>query len=164
MSSMDGLEFLYKIVIDYVVAGDASCLILPHLITFIVFGENYRLWSSLSRIFFCHPVTSSVVGLAVAPNIRSWNKGNRYILRRVCKIAKNDSKLRHFCLSVRMEQRVSHMTDFHEIWYLSIFRKSVKKIKVVLKSDKNNGYSTWRFMDIYDSISLNSSWKEEYFG
>jgi hypothetical protein len=34
-------------------------------------------------------------------------------------------------LSVRMEQLGSHFNDFHEIWYLSIFRKSVvEKIKV----------------------------------
>ena len=47
------------------------------------------------------------------------------------------------CLSlrpfVRMEQLGSHWTDFHEILYLSIFRKSVEEIQVPLKSDKNNG-------------------------
>jgi hypothetical protein len=48
-------------------------------------------------------------------------------------------------------------TVFHEIWYLSIFRKSVEKIKVWLKSKKNNEYFTWRPMYIYDNISLNSS-------
>jgi hypothetical protein len=31
---------------------------------------------------------------------------------------------------VRMEQLDSHWTDFHEIWYLSIFRESVEKIKI----------------------------------
>ena len=31
--------------------------------------------------------------------------------------------------SVHMEQFVSHGTDFREIWYLSIFRKSVEKIQ-----------------------------------
>jgi hypothetical protein len=30
---------------------------------------------------------------------------------------------------VRMEQLGSHWMDFHEIWYLSIFRKSVDKFK-----------------------------------
>jgi len=29
-----------------------------------------------------------------------------------------------FGMSVRMEQLGSHWTDFHEIWYLGIFRKS----------------------------------------
>jgi len=31
-------------------------------------------------------------------------------------------------LSVLMELLGSHWTDFHKIWYLSIFRKSVEKI------------------------------------
>ena len=44
--------------------------------------------------------------------------------------------------SVRMEQLSSQRTDFHEIWYLRIFRKSVQKIQVSLKSNKNNGYFT----------------------
>jgi len=34
------------------------------------------------------------------------------------------------CPSVHMEQLGSHWTDFHEIWYLSIFRKFVEKIQV----------------------------------
>jgi len=38
-------------------------------------------------------------------------------------------------LSVRMEQLGSHWTDFHEILYLTVFRKSVDKIQVSLKSD-----------------------------
>jgi hypothetical protein len=46
-------------------------------------------------------------------------------------IAKSDYDLRHVCLSVRPSARNnfgSHWMDFHEIWYLSIFRKSVEKI------------------------------------
>jgi hypothetical protein len=50
-------------------------------------------------------------------------------------------QLRHVC-PVRMEQLGSHWTDFHEILYLNIFRKSAEKIQVSLKSDKNNGYFT----------------------
>jgi hypothetical protein len=42
------------------------------------------------------------------------------------------------CPSVRMDHLSYHGTDVHEIWYLSIFRKCVKAIKVWLKSDKNN--------------------------
>jgi len=38
----------------------------------------------------------------------------------------------------------SHWTDFHEIQYLRIFRKSVAKIQVSLKSDKNKGDFTWK--------------------
>jgi hypothetical protein len=43
-----------------------------------------------------------------------------------------------FILSVRrMEQLGFHWTDFHEVSYSKIFRKSVAKIRVSLKSDKN---------------------------
>jgi len=45
-----------------------------------------------------------------------------------------------------MEQLGSYWTDFHEIWYVSIFRKPVEKIQVSLTSDKNNGYFTWTVM------------------
>ena len=51
--------------------------------------------------------------------------------------------------SVRMEQHVSRLTDCYEIWYLRIFRKSVEKIKDLLKSDKHNGYFTWRLTHSY---------------
>jgi hypothetical protein len=44
--------------------------------------------------------------------------------------------------SVRMEQLGFHWTDFHEILYLRIFRKSVEKIQVLLKADNNKGYFT----------------------
>jgi hypothetical protein len=43
------------------------------------------------------------------------------------------------CLSVCIEQLGSHWTDFNEILYLGIFQKSIEKIQVSLKSDKNNG-------------------------
>jgi len=48
-----------------------------------------------------------------------------------------------------MEQLGSHWTDFHEILYLSIFRKFVEKTQVSLKSGKNNGYFTLRPVYIF---------------
>jgi hypothetical protein len=59
--------------------------------------------------------------------------------------------------SVRMEQLGYHWTDFHEIWYLRIFRKSVEKIQVSLNSVKNNVHFTWILIYVFDHISLNSS-------
>ena len=59
------------------------------------------------------------------------------IFRRFRKLAKSD--VTSVCPSVRLELG-SHWTDFREIWYLSIFRKSVKKIQVSLKSDENDWY------------------------
>ena len=41
--------------------------------------------------------------------------------------------------SVHIEQLGSYWTDFHEILYFNIFLKSLEKIQVPLKSDKNNG-------------------------
>jgi hypothetical protein len=68
------------------------------------------------------------------------------------------------CLSVRpYGQLGSHWTHFHEVWYLSIFRNPVENIPVWLKSDKNNGYFTWRLMYTYGNISLSSSWNEKCF-
>ena len=65
----------------------------------------------------------------------------------VRKISKSDYSLRDVSPSVRpsvrMEQLGSLWTDFHEISYLRVFRKSVEKIQVSLKSDKNNEYFTW---------------------
>jgi len=60
------------------------------------------------------------------------------------------------CPSVRKELG-SHSTDFHEIFYLRTFRKSVHKIQVSLKSNRNKGYFTWRPIYIFDHISLISS-------
>ena len=51
-------------------------------------------------------------------------------------------KFMSVCPSVRMELLGSHWMDFSEIWYFIIFRKSVEKIQVSLRSRKNNGYFT----------------------
>ena len=58
--------------------------------------------------------------------------------------------------SIRMEQHGSHGTDFHEIWYLNIFQKSLEKVEISLKSDKNNSYFTWRPVYMSDHMSLSS--------
>ena len=55
--------------------------------------------------------------------------------------------------SVRMEQLGSHWMDFHEIWYLLIFRKYVAKIQVSLKSDNCHWYFTWGPIYIFFIIS-----------
>ena len=64
---------------------------------------------------------------------------------------------------VRMGQLGSQWMDLNEICYLSTFRKYVEKIQVSLKSDKYNGYFTWRTMYIDDNISPSSSYNEKYF-
>jgi len=39
---------------------------------------------------------------------------------------------------------------------MGIFQKSVKKIHVSLKSDKNNGHFTWRPIYVFDHNTLNT--------
>jgi hypothetical protein len=64
--------------------------------------------------------------------------------------------------SVCMEQLGSYWTDFCEILYLSILRKFLDMIQVLLKSDKNKGHFTRRPIYIFDHISLSSSQNEKY--
>ena len=53
-----------------------------------------------------------------------------------------------------MEQLGSHWADFHEIWYLSIFKEYVEYFQLSLKSDKNNGYLILSPSHIFDHISF----------
>jgi hypothetical protein len=46
--------------------------------------------------------------------------------------------------SVRTSRRGSHWIDFREIWYLELLLKSVEKLWIWLKSDKNIGKYTYR--------------------
>ena len=72
----------------------------------------------------------------------NWNFKNHHWIETEIYLA-TFAKLRKavisFVMSVRpsfrlfMEQLGSHLTDFHEIWYLSIFRKYVEKIQASLK-------------------------------
>jgi len=61
------------------------------------------------------------------------------VLNRDCKPAKSDYQLCHNCPFDRpYGTNRLHCTDLHEIWYLSIFQKSVKKIQVWLINVKLN--------------------------
>ena len=68
--------------------------------------------------------------------------------------------IRFVCLSVcpsaRMKQLGAHRADFHEILYLNIFRNSVEKIQLSLKSDRNSRYFTGRPKCSFEHISLSS--------
>jgi hypothetical protein len=56
-----------------------------------------------------------------------------YIFRCVSKIMKSEYHFQHVYPSIHIEQLGSHYTDFHEIWYLGIFWKSIEKVQVSLK-------------------------------
>jgi hypothetical protein len=62
------------------------------------------------------------------------------------------------CLSVR-PHGTTHLPldEFSRKLVLEDFSKIGRKNSTSLKSEKNNGYFTWRPMYIYDNISLNSS-------
>ena len=44
-----------------------------------------------------------------------------------------------FCPYVRLHKTQLLLDYFHEIWYLNVFRNSVEKVQVSLKSGKNKG-------------------------
>jgi hypothetical protein len=86
------------------------------------------------------------------------------VLTRFRKTTKSYYKLRHVFLSVRPQGATRlPLHGFSRNLVFEYFPKSVEKIQVSLKSDKNKGYFTWRPMYIYDNISLNSSWNEKCF-
>jgi hypothetical protein len=60
------------------------------------------------------------------------------IFRHIHKIVKKSS-CPYVCPPFCMGQLGSHWMDFHEIWYLSIFKKSVGKVQVSLKYAINKG-------------------------
>jgi len=78
---------------------------------------------------------------------------------------KNDlaSSCLSICLSVRLEQLGSHWTEFHEIWYLIVSRKSVETVKVALKPTKNNGHLTCRPIYMFGNTWPMSLWNEKCF-
>jgi hypothetical protein len=64
------------------------------------------------------------------------------------------------CPSVRPhEQLGSHWTNFREIWYLSIFRISFENNQVPLSDNNNNGYFTWKAIQVY--VFSPSSYRNE---
>ena len=75
------------------------------------------------------------------------------------KFAKSDCQLCHGCPS-GCDTSAPTGTDFHEIWYRKIFKKSIDKVQVSIKSDKNTGYFTWWPKYIFYHISPISSERE----
>jgi len=55
-----------------------------------------------------------------------------------------------------MDQFGSDWMDFHEIWYMSVFRKPVEKIQFALNFTRRSIY-------ISDHISIDSSYNEKFF-
>jgi hypothetical protein len=66
-------------------------------------------------------------------------------------------------IPVHLEQLGCSWMDFHEIRYLRIFQKFVKKIQVSLKSDKNNRCFKWIAVYVYNSNWPNSALSGRFF-
>ena len=62
-----------------------------------------------------------------------------------------------FVMSVRMEHLGSHRTDFHEIWYLNIFGKSVAKNSSFIKVGQE-----WRVLCIRTNLRF-LSYLDQFF-
>jgi len=92
-----------------------------------------------------HNCKNSIVYCEVCWKRGWWATARALNVYFLCTPSQNCEKwrLRHVSPSVRMEKFVSHWTNFLEIWYLNIFRKSVEKIQVSVKSDKTKEYFTW---------------------
>jgi len=111
-----------------------------------VMNSNYK------RVWFQEHIWNTLASFANRCNFLSEG-----LFRWIHNIVESDYLLCHVCPPVCMGQLGSHRMDFHEIWYLSSFKKSVQKIQVLLKPDKNNRYFTWKPVYIFDHTSLNSS-------
>ena len=75
------------------------------------------------------------------------NQPEDYVFRRVRKIAESDYLLCHICPFIRPSVRPHGATrlsldGFSYSLIFECFRKSVEKIQVLLKSDKNKGHFT----------------------
>ena len=101
----------------------------------------------------CNILLSTLVFSAVHHHQTVWCE-YQLVCRCAHKIVKSEY-LSLSCLSVHppvhMELLGSHWTDFHEI-YLNVFQKSVNRVQVALKSEKNSF-----IVCIYENILLNSS-------
>ena len=101
---------------------------------------------------------SAVCSCPIHNNNKQWSLTTHSFCRRVRKTAKRDYWFCHVCLSVPPAWNNSAPTRriFMKL-HRNIFRKSIKKNKISLNSDKNNTYSVWRPIYICDHISFSVS-------
>ena len=110
-----------------------------------------------------HTYTHTYTHIHTHTYTHTYTHTHIHTVRKVTKSNLLASSCLSVCLSVRIETLGSQCRNFHEIWYLNIFRKSVEKIQISLKSDKQNGYFAWITLCIYHHIPLTSSYNEKRF-
>jgi hypothetical protein len=88
------------------------------------------------------PSTVILFPILVSDFFLSFISFQNFFFGRISKIAKSDYQIRHVCLSLRLStyNNSAPIRRIFTKFCLTIFRKSVEKIQVSLKSDKNNGY------------------------
>ena len=93
-----------------------------HLICFYVQMTRDKFWQKVLnvRASFFSPFTLVFWG-----SFAKLSKATISFVMSVCPFVRPS-----LCLSVRMEQLFFHRTGFHEIWYLNICRKPVKKLQL----------------------------------
>ena len=146
----------------------------PHVVTYQCWRKRFwcvwSYWSSISPFKFSKKIAGPRAlhrtwGFLNAKqelwslNVDVWSHCNNYwFLGAFAKLRKATiTFVMSVCPSVRMEYLGSHWTDFHWIWYLSIFRKSLERIQVLLKSDRNDGCFTRSLLYSFEYIPLISS-------
>jgi hypothetical protein len=133
-------------------AAAAVCVIARKTLT--VVGEDYWTWHIDTR------------GRRLL-DVTHWHSWERIIGRDTCAsfvgaFAKLSSSCPFVCPSAwNNSAHTGRSLMKFDLW--GFFWKSVGKIQISLKSDKNNVYFTWRPMHICGNISLNSSEIEKCF-
>ena len=127
-------------------------------------------WSGVELRVMCpvcrmlqHPANRTHVEQAIRSAIKtsvvsSWHFISTYYLsyclRRFRKFAIAPIS---FVISVHPSVCPHRTTGLPRNGFLSIFRKTIAKMQIPLKSHKNNGYFTWKPIYVFDHISLSSS-------
>ena len=126
---LGGLAELRKGTVSFVMSVRPSvCVsVFPHETTQLPLDGGFFFYEIRCMMILWKSVQKIQVSLKSDTNNRYFIWESMNIFKRVRKIAEK-RLLASSCLSVRMEKLGSHWTDFHEILYLSIFRKSGKKI------------------------------------
>jgi hypothetical protein len=93
-----------------------------------------------------------------APGVFPYTAFSGWVFRHGCKIAKSDCYIRHVCPSVLPSFWNNSAPTGRTFMKLdvSLYFETLDKIQVLLKSDKNRRYITWRSIYIYGIISLSS--------
>ena len=118
----------------------SNCLLLPLFFYSCLFLPPFSIPSPVSfRVFLHNPsrfyffFLSSFLGA-----FAYYRKTPIHVRPSVCPVCLS------VCVSVRMHQRGSHWTDFREVLCWGLLRRSIGKLHIWWKLDKNIGHFTWR--------------------